>query len=77
MENKHHDNDQRAHDHWQVVMDTEGHFSVWPRDRSVPISWEPNGYVGTRDACLAEISRIWTDPRPQALRTAMASSTNF
>lgn len=77
MERGQHPNDAWPKDGWQVVFDTQGRFSVWPQDRPAPSGWQANGYAGSREACLAEIGRAWTDPRPVALRTAMASGANF
>ncbi|MEK1889884.1 MAG: MbtH family NRPS accessory protein [Phyllobacterium sp.] len=57
---------------WSVVRDTEDRYSVWPDDKAVPVGWTKEPISGTRDACLQMIREIWSDPRPLALRRAMA-----
>ena len=42
---------------YAVVVDAEGHASVWPAAREVPAGWRAVGVEGTREACLTEIER--------------------
>jgi MbtH protein len=56
---------------FQVVVNHEGQYSIWPSDREPPAGWSYVGRVGTREECLAYIEEIWTDMRPLSLRKAM------
>lgn len=56
----------------KVVVNHEEQYSIWPTDRENPLGWLDEGTVGTKEACLAHIERIWTDMRPLSLRRAMA-----
>jgi len=58
---------------WHVVVDRERRHSVWPDDRPVPTGWTIAGFTGSREECLAEIKKIWTDPRPLGLRDAKSN----
>jgi MbtH protein len=57
---------------WSVVRDQEDRYSVWPDDKALPVGWSKEPVSGTRDECLLKIKEIWVDPRPFALRQAMA-----
>jgi MbtH protein len=56
---------------FQVVVNHEGQYSIWPADRSPPAGWSNAGRVGTREECLAHVEEVWTDMRPLSLRKAM------
>jgi len=53
---------------YQVVVNDEEQYSVWPVDRAEPLGWRTVGVRGTKDECLAHIERVWTDIRPLSLR---------
>jgi MbtH protein len=57
---------------YQVVLNDEEQYSIWPQDREIPAGWRPDGTVGTKEECLAHIDEVWTDMRPLSLRRAMA-----
>jgi MbtH protein len=57
-----------------VVHNDEEQFSVWRADRELPEGWRAEGTGGTRQECLDEIGRIWTDMRPLSLRRRMAEA---
>ena len=57
---------------WSIVRDQEHRYSVWSNDKVLPVGWSKESFCGTREECLAEIKKIWVDPRPLALRQAMA-----
>jgi MbtH protein len=59
------DSDERL---YEVVVNQEGQYSIWPADRDNPRGWRPTGKVGTREDCLANIDCVWTDMRPLSLR---------
>ena len=57
---------------YQVVMNHEEQYSIWPAERELPPGWTAAGKNGTKAECLEHISRVWTDMRPLSLRLAMA-----
>jgi MbtH protein len=59
---------------YQVLMNDEGQYSLWPADKEVPAGWEPDGTVGTKDECTAHVDEVWTDMRPRSLREQMSES---
>ena len=56
---------------FQVVVNHEGQYSIWPADRQPPAGWSRAGRTGTREECLAYVEEVWTDMRPLSLRKAM------
>jgi MbtH protein len=59
---------------YQVVVNDEEQFSIWPADRDLPAGWRAEGTEGTRADCLAHIGEVWTDMRPLSLRRRMAGT---
>ena len=57
---------------YNVVMNHEEQYSIWPVDREPPRGWQDVGKSGKKDECLAYISEVWTDIRPLSLRKRMA-----
>jgi MbtH protein len=58
---------------YQVVVNHEEQYSIWPVDRELPAGWKAEGTRGTKEACLAHIEVVWTDMRPLSLRRRMES----
>jgi MbtH protein len=56
---------------YQVVVNHEEQYSIWPVDRENPLGWRNAGKNGTRTECLAYIDEVWTDMRPLSLRKEM------
>lgn len=56
---------------YQVVINHEEQYSIWPVDREVPLGWKPVGKEGTKQECLDYIEEVWTDMRPLSLRKKM------
>lgn len=54
---------------YQVVMNQEQQFSIWPADIAIPPGWQALAQTGSKEVCLAYISTTWTDLRPLSLRT--------
>jgi MbtH protein len=54
-----------------VVINEEEQYSIWRADRDVPDGWRAVGDSATKDACLDEIERVWTDMRPASVRRWM------
>lgn len=56
---------------YQVVVNHEEQYSIWPVDRELPAGWRAEGTTGPKEQCLAHIDEVWTDMRPLSLRKAM------
>ena len=57
---------------YNVVMNHEEQYSIWPAERENPRGWTTVGKTGQKDECLAYINEVWTDMRPLSLRKQMA-----
>jgi MbtH protein len=57
---------------YQVVVNGEEQYSIWPADRELPEGWTAAGARGLKPVCLEWIEQNWTDMRPRSLRQAMA-----
>jgi MbtH protein len=55
---------------FEVVMNDEEQYSIWPVGRAIPLGWRSVGKQGSRSECLAHIEEVWTDMRPRSLRDA-------
>jgi MbtH protein len=60
-------------ENFQVVVNDEDQYSIWPTDREIPSGWHAEGTSGAKDECLAHIELVWTDMRPRSLRERMAA----
>ncbi len=56
---------------YNVVVNDEEQYSIWPVDRELPLGWREGGKRGTKEECLAYIKEVWTDMRPLSLRKKM------
>lgn len=56
---------------YKVVVNHEGHYSLWPIERDPPPGWKDGGKSGTRSECLIYIKEVWTDMKPLSLRMAL------
>ena len=56
---------------FQVVINHEEQYSIWPEDRELPLGWKSVGKTGTKQECLDHIEEVWTDMRPLSLRKQM------
>lgn len=56
---------------YEVVINHEEMYSIWPADRELPLGWNKAGMRGTKAECLAYINEVWTDMRPLSLREKM------
>nr|WP_203974259.1 MbtH family NRPS accessory protein [Planotetraspora silvatica] len=53
---------------YQVVVNDEEQYSIWPANGSPPDGWLAEGTAGSKEECLAHIERVWTDMRPKSAR---------
>ncbi len=56
---------------YNVVVNHEEQYSIWPVDREIPLGWRAVGKSGPKAECLAYIKEVWTDKRPLSLRKKM------
>lgn len=59
---------------YDVVLNHEEQYSIWPSDSPPPAGWRHEGTSGTKAECLSHIERVWTDMRPLSVRQAMRES---
>jgi len=57
---------------FQVVINHEEQYSIWPSYKPIPQGWKAIGVEGDKASCLAHIREAWTDMRPKSLQDAMA-----
>ena len=68
--------DEKDHDIvYQVVVNHEEQYSIWPADREMPAGWQEEGMAGPKEDCLAHIAKVWVDMRPLSLRNRMAEAS--
>ncbi len=60
---------------FEVVMNDEEQYSIWPAEKAIPLGWKKAGMQGAKQACLDYIETVWTDMRPLSLRQQMAANT--
>lgn len=56
---------------YEVVVNTEDQYSIWPSGRTLPPGWRAEGKRGQKEDCLQYIKEVWTDMRPMSLRVQM------
>ncbi len=56
---------------FQVVINDEEQYSLWPDYKAIPAGWRTVGMSGLKKDCLAYIEQHWTDMRPLSLRQKM------
>ena len=57
---------------YEVVVNAERQYSVWPAQWAAPNGWRAVGFRDTREQCLRHIDTVWLDQREYSLRVAMA-----
>jgi MbtH protein len=53
---------------FQVVVNVEGQYSIWPDFRDLPAGWNGTGFQGLKKECLDHIAVTWLDMRPRSLQ---------
>jgi MbtH protein len=61
---------------YNVVVNHEEQFSIWPVGRPTPRGWWDAGRTGTRAECLAYVEQVWADMRPLSLRKRMEQTVS-
>lgn len=59
---------------FNVVVNHEEQYSIWPQGRPNAPGWKDAGKAGTREECLAWVKEVWVDMRPLSLRKQMEKS---
>jgi len=59
---------------YDVVVNDEEQYSIWPAHKDLPLGWNRAGKQGRKPECLAYIEEVWTDMRPLSLRKKMAEA---
>ena len=53
---------------YDVVVNHEEQYSIWPTYKDIPAGWKAVGKQGPKAECLAYIKEVWTDMRPLSAR---------
>lgn len=56
---------------YNVVVNHEEQYSIWPADMPIPNGWKEAGKQGLKPVCLEFVKEVWTDMRPLSLRKRM------
>ncbi|MBY0572886.1 MAG: MbtH family NRPS accessory protein [Undibacterium sp.] len=67
--------DQQATEFFEVVVNDEEQYSIWPVGKAIPLGWTKAGKQDSKEACLAFIKEVWVDMRPLSLRRQMDAAT--
>lgn len=59
---------------YNVVVNHEEQYSIWPVYRDLPKGWRAVGKSGPKQECLDYIEEVWTDMRPLSLRKQMEAA---
>ena len=59
-------------DEFQVLVNDEGQYSIWPSAQPVPEGWTREGPIGPLEECARYVDEHWLDMRPASLRRTMA-----
>ena len=60
---------------YQVVVNHEEQYSIWPDYKEIPGGWKAVNKIGRKQECLDYIKEVWTDMRPLSLRKHMEQHT--
>ncbi|MDO9187437.1 MAG: MbtH family protein [Bacteroidia bacterium] len=56
---------------YQVVVNHEEQYSIWPEYKEIPGGWRAVYKTGNKQECLNYIKEVWTDMRPLSLQIQM------
>jgi MbtH protein len=59
---------------FQVLVNDEEQYSIWPAGKQIPDGWKPVDFTGSKSECSVFIDRTWTDMRPRSLREKMKNT---
>ncbi len=58
---------------YEVVVNQDEQYSIWPADRLIPVGWKSVGSHGTQAECFVYIKQNWHDMRPTSVRQQMTA----
>ncbi|MEM9903517.1 MAG: MbtH family NRPS accessory protein [Cyanobacteria bacterium P01_D01_bin.44] len=61
---------------YNVVVNHEEQYSIWPAYLENPLGWRDTGKTGLKPECLEYVKEVWTDMRPLSLRKTMEEDTS-
>ncbi len=53
---------------YQVLVNHEEQYSLWPKFKDIPNGWRQVGPIGKKEECLAYVDEVWTDITPLSVR---------
>jgi MbtH protein len=56
---------------FQVIVNGEEQYSLWPAAKEIPRGWQFAGKRGPKGECLVYVDQVWVDMRPLSLRNRM------
>nr|WP_294510427.1 MbtH family NRPS accessory protein [uncultured Rhodopila sp.] len=59
---------------FQVLINAEEQYSIWPAGQPAPEGWAQVGPAGAKAECLAYVDANWLDMRPKSLRDSMQAA---
>ena len=59
---------------YEVVVNDEEQYAIWPAGRGIPVGWRAVGVSGSKQMCLTHVEEVWTDMRPLSLRKNMTKT---
>ncbi|HEX6527093.1 MAG TPA: MbtH family NRPS accessory protein [Streptosporangiaceae bacterium] len=59
---------------FDVVVNGEEQYSIWPSGRELPAGWHLAGFRGPKGDCLAHIDIVWTDITPLSARLSASDA---
>lgn len=63
-------------DTYQVVVNAEEQYSLWPRIKPLPAGWTSCGVSGSKQDCLDYIEATWTNILPLSVRRRLEEAEN-
>ncbi len=58
---------------FDVVINAEEQYSIWPVGRELPEGWYAVGFQGLKADCLTHVNEVWTDITPLSARRSVAA----
>ena len=58
----------QTQDEYNVVVNHEEQYSVWPSNKKPPKGWKATEFSGTQAKCQDYITEVWTDMRPLSIQ---------
>jgi MbtH protein len=69
-------NEDEDHMAFEVLVNHEEQYSLWPKRKQIPEGWRSAGKEGSKADCLQYVKEVWTDMRPLSLRKKIPEVSN-